>query len=73
MKIKKLLSSVEKIIYDKYGKIGLIIYHSCDGKNGTEIMKKTGVNKSKLVEVLDFLNEQGIIGLHHKDHKFSPS
>ncbi|NYZ74608.1 hypothetical protein H0O00_05670 [Candidatus Micrarchaeota archaeon] len=63
MKTKKTLSPIQKIVFDKYGALGLRIYDSCDGKSGPQIMKETGASESKLVEILDFLNEQGIIKL----------
>ncbi|MEM4554555.1 MAG: hypothetical protein QXT25_01765 [Candidatus Anstonellaceae archaeon] len=58
------LSPLEKIIYDKYGSIGVKVYHLIDGeKTAEEIIKQTGISEAKLVEILEFLDEKGIIKL----------
>ncbi len=60
------LSPVEKIISDKYGDIGLRVYTLIDGqRTAEEIMKDTGLTEPKLVEILDFMDEQGIIKLDY--------
>jgi hypothetical protein len=60
------LSPVEKIISDKYGDIGLQVYALIDGqRTAEEIMRETGLTEPKLVEVLDFMDEQGIIKLDY--------
>ena len=60
------LSPVEKIIKDKYGDVGLRVYTLIDGaRTAEEIMKETGLSESKLVEILDFMDEQGIIKLDY--------
>lgn len=60
------LSPVEKIINDKYGDIGLRVYALIDGqRTAEEIMRETGLTESKLVEILDFMDEQGIIKLDY--------
>lgn len=60
------LSSVEKIIFDKYGDVGLKVYALIDGqRTAEEIMKETGLTEAKLVEILDFMDEQGIIKLDY--------
>ncbi|MDD5339830.1 MAG: hypothetical protein PHV13_01120 [Candidatus ainarchaeum sp.] len=60
------LSPVEKIISDKYGDIGLRVYTLIDGqRTAEEIMKDTGLTEAKLVEILDFMDEQGIIKLDY--------
>ncbi|MGV8085798.1 MAG: hypothetical protein ACP5N9_06130 [Candidatus Bilamarchaeum sp.] len=60
------LSPVEKIIYDKYGDVGLRVYALIDGqRTAEEIMKDTGLTEAKLVEMLDFMDEQGIIKLDY--------
>ncbi|MFH0885342.1 MAG: hypothetical protein V1861_06550 [Candidatus Micrarchaeota archaeon] len=60
------LSPVEKIISDKYGDIGLQVYSLIDGqRTAEEIMRATGLTEPKLVEILDFMDEQGIIKLDY--------
>jgi hypothetical protein len=60
------LSPVEKIISDKYGDIGLRVYTLIDGqRTAEEIMRDTGLTEAKLVEILDFMDEQGIIKLDY--------
>ncbi len=60
------LSPVEKIISDKYGDIGLRVYTLIDGqRTAEEIMQDTGLTEAKLVEILDFMDEQGIIKLDY--------
>lgn len=60
------LSPVEKIISDKYGEVGLKVYALIDGqRTAEEIMKETGLTQTKLGEVLDFMDEQGIIKLDY--------
>lgn len=61
---KDLLSPLEKIIYEKYGQVGVRIYNLIDGeKTAEEILRETGVSEAKLVEVLEFMDEEGIIKL----------
>ena len=58
------LSPLEKILYDKYGELGVRIYSLIDGeKTAEEILKETGVSEARLVEILEFMDEQGIIKL----------
>ncbi|MFH1785835.1 MAG: hypothetical protein ABH842_05385 [Candidatus Micrarchaeota archaeon] len=60
------LSPVEKIISDKYGDVGLRVYALIDGqRTAEEIMRETGLTEPKLVEILDFMDEQGIIKLDY--------
>ena len=60
------MSPVEKIISDKYGDVGLQVYTLIDGqRTAEEIMRETGLTESKLVEILDFMDEQGIIKLDY--------
>ncbi len=60
------LSPVEKIISDKYGDVGLRVYSLIDGqRTAEEIMRETGLTEPKLVEILDFMDEQGIIKLDY--------
>jgi len=60
------LTPIEKIIKSKYGDIGLQVYNLIDGqKTAEEIMKETGLSESKLIEILDFMDDQGIIKLDY--------
>ena len=60
------LSPVERIIKDKYGETGIKVYKLIDGqRTAEEIIKETGVSESKLVEMLDFMDEEGIIKLEY--------
>ncbi len=60
------MSPVEKIIFDKYGDIGLRVYTLIDGqRTAEEIMHETGLTEAQLVEMLDFMDEQGIIKLDY--------
>ncbi len=64
------LSPVEKIISEKYGDLGLTVYALIDGqRTAEEIMKETGLTEAKLVEILDFMDEQGIIKLDYPKGK----
>lgn len=68
------LSPVEKIINDKYGDLGLRVYALIDGqRTAEEIMRETGLTESKLVEILDFMDEQGIIKLDYPKGGGAPS
>jgi hypothetical protein len=68
------LSPVEKIINDKYGDLGLRVYALIDGqRTAEEIMQETGLTESKLVEILDFMDEQGIIKLDYPKGGGAPS
>jgi len=58
------LSPIEKIIYNKFGKTGVLVYNLVDGeKTAEEIMLETGLSEMKLVEILEFMENQGIIKL----------
>ncbi len=64
------LTPIEKIIKDKYGDVGLQVYTLIDGqKTAEEIMNETGLSESKLIEILDFMDEQGIIKLDYPKAK----
>ncbi|MCX8197881.1 MAG: hypothetical protein N3F07_01660 [Candidatus Micrarchaeota archaeon] len=60
------LSPLEKAIFEKYGEIGVRIYSMIDGeKTAEEILKQTGVSEAKLVEILEFMDQRGIIKLEN--------
>ncbi len=69
------LSPLEKLIWDKYGQPGVQVYNLIDGeKTAEEILNETGLSESKLVEILEFMNEQGIIKLEKPpESKKSPA
>ena len=61
---EKLLSPLEKILYDSYGEVGVRVYSLIDGeKTAEEILRETSISESKLVEILEFMDERGIIKL----------
>ncbi len=69
-KEEKELTPVDKIIYDKYGKIGLDVYNRIDGiRTAEQIMSEVGISEEKLVEILNFLEEKGIIKLEHPEKR----
>ncbi len=64
------LSPLEKVLYKKHGEIGVRIYNLIDGeKTAEEILRETGVSEAKLVEILEFMDEQGIIKLEKPEEK----
>jgi len=64
------LTPGEKRIKEKYGQQGLDVYNLIDGqRTAEEIMKKTGVTEAKLIEMLDFMEKEGIIKLEHPGGK----
>ena len=66
------LSPLEKVLYRKHGSIGVRIYNLIDGeKTAEEILRETGVSEAKLVEILEFMDEQGIIKLEKPEEKAS--
>ena len=63
---KFVLSPVEKEIFDKYGDIGLRAYKLIDGqRTAAEVMRETRLTEARLVEMLDFMDERGIIKLDY--------
>lgn len=60
------LTQVEKLISDRYGDKGLVVYNLVDGNNAaTEIMHQTGFTQGEVVEILGFLDAHGIIALNY--------
>jgi len=58
------LSPLEKTIYKKFGRLGLKVYNLIDGeKTAEEILEDTGIGEVKLVEILEFMDKEGIIKL----------
>ena len=66
-------SPLEKVLYKKHGDVGVKIYNLIDGeKTAEEILSETGVSEAKLVEVLEFMDEQGIIKLEKPAERAGP-
>lgn len=64
------LSSLEKLIYEKYGQVGIKVYNLIDGeKTAEEILNETHISEVKLVEILEFMDEHGIIKLEKPEEK----
>ncbi len=64
------LNPVERTIKEKYGDVGLKVYALIDGqKTAEEIMNETGVSEAKLIEMLEYMEKQGIIKLEHPEAK----
>lgn len=64
------LSSLEKLIYEKYGPVGIKVYNLIDGeKTAEEILNETHISEVKLVEILEFMDEHGIIKLEKPEEK----
>ena len=58
------LSEVERKIYERFGEVGVKVYNLIDGeRTAEEILKETGISELKLIEILEFLDENGIIKL----------
>ena len=67
------LNTVEKMIRDKFGEVGIKAYNLIDGSRTTdEIMKETGITETKLVEILNFLEDRGIIKMEGREDKKEP-
>ncbi len=63
-KTAKHFSPVEKILQNRYGQKGTVVYHMIDGKKSSGvILKKSKLSKSKLFEMLNFMEQHGIIKL----------
>ncbi|MEM3399643.1 MAG: hypothetical protein QXP42_02320 [Candidatus Micrarchaeia archaeon] len=60
----KFENPLEEKIYQKFGPIGVKVYNAIDGeKTAQEILKETKITEEYLVEILEFLNDEGIIRL----------
>ncbi|MFH1470381.1 MAG: hypothetical protein ABIF01_01415 [Candidatus Micrarchaeota archaeon] len=65
-----LLSPLEKIIYGRFGREGVEVYNLIDGeKTAEEILRETGISETKLVEILEFMDDEGIIKLEKPGKK----
>ncbi|MEM3030289.1 MAG: hypothetical protein QXH27_01010 [Candidatus Micrarchaeia archaeon] len=64
------MSPFEKVVFDKFGKIGLRVYSLIDGeKTAEEILAETGISEVQLVEMLEFMDKQGIIKLEKPEEE----
>lgn len=53
-----------KRLQDKFGSAGPLIYGLIDGKaTAADIKQKAGITEQKLVEIIDYMDEQGIVML----------
>ena len=60
------LTAYEKIVYEKYGQVGVQVYRLVDGnKTGEEIVAETGIPEGELIEILEFMDRNGIIKLQN--------
>ena len=61
---------IESIIREKYGELGAQVYDLIDGqRNAEEIMQATSVPEKKLAEMLEFMEQKGIIKMRYPDQK----
>ena len=67
---ENVLTPTEKKIFDKYGERGLRTYSLIDGvRTANEIMEEANVTESELMEILHFLEKEGIITLDQQDQR----
>jgi hypothetical protein len=58
------LTPAEMIVHDKYGEQGVLIFRLIDGKRSVaEVAKESGTSQDKVMEVLKYLDEVGLISL----------
>ena len=58
------LTPAEMIVHDKYGELGVAIFRLIDGKRSVaEVAKESGTSQEKVMEVLKYLDEVGLISL----------
>ncbi len=61
------LTPAEQIIKQKYGDVGVKVYHMIDGhKTAQDILDEVGISEDQLIEMFEFMERQGIIKLEHK-------
>jgi len=66
----KTLTPVEKKVYTKFGKKGVKVYSLIDGeKTAEEILKEAKINDVQLIEILEYLDNEGIIKLEKPDKR----
>ena len=60
------INVIENTIRERYGDAGLYVYNLIDGQRNTEnIVLTAGIQESKVVEMLGFMEEQGIIKMRY--------
>ncbi len=58
------LSPSEQKIFNAYGDMGLKVFSLIDGqKSARQILEQTGVSQNQLIQMLEFMNKNGIIKL----------
>jgi chemotaxis protein histidine kinase CheA len=58
------LTPAEMIVHDKYGEEGVLIFRLIDGKRSVaDVAKESGATQDKVMEVLKYLDEVGLISL----------
>ncbi len=58
------LTPAEMIVHDKYGEQGVLIFRLIDGKRSVaDVAKESGATQDKVMEVLKYLDEVGLISL----------
>ena len=58
------LTPAEMIVHDKYGEQGVLIFRLIDGKRSVaEVANESGASQDKVMEVLKYLDEVGLISL----------
>jgi hypothetical protein len=58
------LTPAEMIVHDKYGEQGVLVFRLIDGKRSVaDVAKESGASQDKVMEVLKYLDEVGLISL----------
>lgn len=66
------INVIERIIRERYGELGVRVYMLIDGQRNTEqIMRATGIQEPKLMEILDFMEVHRIINMGHPQQRQS--
>jgi len=64
---------MEKKLYDRFGSIGIVVYHLVDEvKNPEDILKETKLGEDQLIKILQFMVQEGIIKLERAEEKPTP-
>ena len=59
---------IEDTIRDRYGENGVRVYNLIDGQKNTEqIMNEAGVSESFLMDILQFMQDRGVIKMKYPD------
>ncbi len=69
--IDSILSDSEKKIKERFGDKGLRVFSLIDGvRNANDIMREANVSEGELMEILNFLESEGIITLEQQDQRW---